>query len=161
MLPRVREALASADARSLVRQLEEEQRVVLQVDGKEHVFGREEVEVFAEAPSGFAAASSSVGVVILKTELTEELIDEGLVRELLAHVQAVRRQLALGYEERIILAIDGTDRIRRVIHERSELISRETLATELTVGPPAFSPDLTEDVDVNGHAAKLALARCP
>lgn len=161
MLPRVREALASADARSLVRQLEEEQRVVLQVDGKEHVFGREEVEVFAEAPSGFAAASSSVGVVILKTELTEELIDEGLVRELLAHIQAARRQLALGYEERIILAIDGTDRIRRVIHERSELISRETLATELTVGPPAFSPELTEDVDVNGHAAKLALARCP
>jgi isoleucyl-tRNA synthetase len=76
-----------------------------------------------------------VGVVILKTELTEELIDEGLVRELLAHIQAARRQLSLGYQERIILAIDGTDRIRRVIHEHSELISRETLATELTVGP--------------------------
>jgi isoleucyl-tRNA synthetase len=159
LLPRVREVLASTDARSLVRQLDEQQRVVLQVDGKEHVFSKEEVEVFAEAPSGFAAASSSAGVVLLKTELTEELIDEGLVRELLAHLQSARRQLALGYSDRIVLAIDGTERIRRVSHQRAELVSRETLATELIVGPPAFSPEWTQEVDVNGHPARLSLAR--
>jgi isoleucyl-tRNA synthetase len=128
------------------------------VDGEAMVFPAEELEVLVEANPGHAAASAGVGVVVLTTELTEALVDEGLVRELLARVQAARKDMALGYTDRIRLWVDGDARVRKVTQEAREAISRETLAAEVNVGPEGLTGQ-EEELNLNGLPARLRVER--
>ncbi len=77
----VRKAFDAADGNALRAQLAVQGQVTLDVNGESMTFPSNELEVLVEATPGHAAAGGAVGVVILHTQLTEELIDEGLVRE--------------------------------------------------------------------------------
>ncbi|MGZ3456908.1 MAG: DUF5915 domain-containing protein, partial [Archangium sp.] len=154
----VRKAFDSADSRLLQRELTREGKVALTVEGEPMVFPAEELEVLVEANPGYAAASAGVGVVVLHTELTEALVDEGLVRELLARVQAARKDMALGYTDRIRLWVDGEARVRKVTQEARESISRETLASELNVGPEGLTGQ-EEALTLNGLPARIRVER--
>jgi isoleucyl-tRNA synthetase len=154
----VRKAFDAADSRLLQRELSREGKVALTVEGERMVFPAEELETLVEANPGYAAAGAGVGVVVLHTELTEALVDEGLVRELLARVQAARKDLALGYTDRIRLWVDGDARVRKVTEEARALISRETLASELHVGPEGLTGQ-EEELNLNGLPARLRVER--
>jgi len=154
----VRKAFDAADSRLLQRELSQQGKVALSVDGEAMVFPVEELEVLVEANPGHAAASAGVGVVVLTTELTEALVDEGLVRELLARVQAARKDLNLGYTDRIRLWVDGDERVRRVVQAAKEHLSRETLAAELHVGPEGLT-GTHEELNLNGLPARLRVER--
>ena len=154
----VRKAFDSADGRILQRELSLKGMVSITVDGERMVFPAEELEVLVEANPGFAAAGASVGVVVLYTELTEVLVDEGLVRELLARVQAARKDMALGYTDRIRLWVDGDARVVRVTQGAKDLISRETLASELNVGPEGLTGK-EEEFNLNGLPARIRVER--
>ena len=154
----VRKAFDSADGRILQRELSLKGMVSITVDGERMAFPSEELEVLVEANPGFAAAGASVGVVVLYTELTEALVDEGLVRELLARVQAARKDMALGYTDRIRLWVDGDARVLRVAQASKELISRETLASELNVGPEGLTGK-EEEFNLNGLPTRVRVER--
>jgi isoleucyl-tRNA synthetase len=154
----VRKAFDAADGRILQRELALKGMVALTVDGERMVFPAEELEVLVEANPGYAAAGASVGVVVLHTELTDALVDEGLVRELLARVQAARKDMALGYTDRIRLWVDGDARVRKVTEEGREFISRETLASEVNVGPEGLTGK-EEEFSLNGLPARLRVER--
>jgi isoleucyl-tRNA synthetase len=154
----VRKAFDAADSRQLQRELSQQGKVALTVDGEAMVFPAEELEVLVEANPGHAAASAGVGVVVLTTELTEALVDEGLVRELLARVQAARKDLNLGYTDRIRLWVDGDERVRRVMQAAREHLSRETQAAELHVGPEGLTGE-HEELNLNGLPARLRVER--
>jgi isoleucyl-tRNA synthetase len=128
------------------------------VAGEDMVFPAEELETLVEANPGYAAAGAGVGVVVLHTELTEALVDEGLVRELLARVQGARKDLELGYTDRIRLWVDGDARVKRVTDEARELIARETLASEIHVGPEGLTGKEAED-SLNGLPARIRVER--
>ncbi len=72
-----------------------------------------------EAAPGFAAETGRVGVVVVHTTLTESLIDEGLLREVLSRIQAARKEAALEFTQRIRIQLDATERLLRVVREGS------------------------------------------
>jgi len=154
----VRKAFDTGDGRALHRELLQTGRVAMNVAGEDMVFPAEQLEVLVEANPGYAAAGAGVGVVVLHTELTEALVDEGLVRELLARVQGARKDMNLGYTDRIRMRVDGDARVKRVTDEARELISRETLAAELLVGPEGFTGQ-EEEVSLNGLPARIRVER--
>jgi isoleucyl-tRNA synthetase len=154
----VRKAFDAADGRILQRELALKGMVSITVGEERMAFPTEELEVLVEANPGYAAAGASVGVVVMYTELTEKLVDEGLVRELLARVQAARKDMALGYTDRIRLWVGGDERVQRVAKESKELISRETLATELNVGPEGLT-GTEEEFNLNGLPTRLRVER--
>jgi isoleucyl-tRNA synthetase len=155
----VRKAFDAADGRILQRELVLKGMVSITVDGERMPFPTEELEVLVEANPGFAAAGAGVGVVVLHTQLTEALVDEGLVRELLAKVQAARKDMALGYTDRIRLWVDGDARVVRVTQEAKEMISRETLASELNTGPQGLTGKEEEEFSLNGLPARMRVER--
>ncbi|WP_224368269.1 isoleucine--tRNA ligase [Hyalangium versicolor] len=154
----VRKAFDSADGRILQRELALKGMVAITVDGERMAFPTEDLEVLVEANPGYAAAGAGVGVVVLHTELTEALVDEGLVRELLARVQAARKDMALGYTDRIRVWVDGDARVLRVAQESKELISRETLASELNVGPQGLTGK-EEEFNLNGLPTRIRVEK--
>jgi len=120
--------LAKADASAIRAELAERGMVTLDLEGERFECTPEEIEVQVVAKAGYAAAGGRAGVVVLHTELTCALRDEGLARELLSRVQQVRKDLALGFTDRISLSFEGNERVARVADAFRDLIFGESLA---------------------------------
>lgn len=155
-----KKALEQADPAKLRVEMATQGAVALELDGEKVALGPDEIEVAVEAAEGFAAAGDRVGVVVLHTQLTEELVDEGLAREVLSRVQALRKDLDLGYAERIHLVVAGSDRIRRVCERYRQTIATESLATEITMGDAAFAtiaPDRQREASFDGERLHIGI----
>jgi isoleucyl-tRNA synthetase len=153
-----KQALAKADAASLRAELATAGQIGIDLEGERVTLDPEEIEVAVEASEGFAAAGGRAGVVVLHTTLTDALRDEGLAREILSRVQAVRKDLDLGFTERVRLAIDGSERVRRVAEASRDDIGGEALASELVVGQAPFEGERRE-ASIDGEALILVVAR--
>jgi isoleucyl-tRNA synthetase len=152
-------ALESVDAGRLRSALVTDGKVSLDIGAYALELAPEDVEVAVEAAEGFAAAGDKVGVVVLHTTLTEALVDEGLERECLSRIQAVRKEANLDYTTRIRVAVDGSERIKRVCLAAAARISKEVLASELTVGAVPFAPSVVRESELDGE--KLILSVLP
>jgi isoleucyl-tRNA synthetase len=118
----------------------------------------EDVEVTVQAKEGYAAAGDQVGVVVMSTELTEDLVDEGIYRELLNRIQTLRKELELEYTQRIRLYIGGSERLERIIKERRQHLMSETLCVELTENQEALMDGDRREVEIEGEPATIVLA---
>ncbi|NJK89094.1 MAG: hypothetical protein HC923_06610 [Myxococcales bacterium] len=105
--------------------------IVAVADGHDIRLSREDVEVSIEAKPGFAAASERIGVVVLDTTLTQDLVHEGWFREVLSKVQARRKELALDFVDRIRLQVEASPALRAVIEDRAADLAKETLSAEV------------------------------
>jgi isoleucyl-tRNA synthetase len=100
-----------------------------------------------------------VGVVVLHIKLDDALIDEGLERECLSRLQAIRKELSLEYTARIRVAIDGSERIRRVVEAAKARLAKEALASELVVGPATFEVEVTKEASLDGEDVVIRVGR--
>lgn len=132
----VKKALAEADAGSLRAELAAEgETSVTLADGRVLTLSSEEVQVAVVAKEGFAAAGGRAGVVVLHTELDQALLDEGLARDILAKIQSARKQMGLGFTERIGLTVYGAERVQAVVQAQQEHIAKEALCDSVAVEP--------------------------
>jgi isoleucyl-tRNA synthetase len=155
-----KQVLAKADAAALRAELATHGKVSIDLEGEAVDLGPEEIEVVVEAADGYAAAGGRAGVVVLHTTLTDALRDEGLGREILSRVQAIRKDLQLGFTDRVRLAVGGSDRVRRVAESMRTLLASESLASEVVVGPATFEGE-RRDQPVDGEALEITLAKAP
>ncbi len=162
-VPRIAAALDSMDA-AMVRQAVVDQGAVsISVDGDVVVLEAEDVEVRLEAKPGWAAAPGRVGVVVIGTEITEALREEGVVRELIHHVQAARKAADLPYQARIRLAVEGDEELAGIVERHAETIARECLVVEIVAsigefGEAAEAVATDVEVEVEGYSARMAIA---
>ena len=159
LVPAIKEALSKSDAGKLRAQLAAGGKAMLALaGGKEVELSTSEVEVSLQAKEGYAAASGQTVVTVLDTNLTQDLLDEGIARELVNRVNGWRRDLNLAYEQRINLAIKGSGKLEGVASKFSEYLRKETLALALKVGE---LPDGYErlDVEVDDEKAVMGMAK--
>jgi len=150
----IKGALAGAKEPAAMRKsLDETGRVSLTVDGQTVELTPDDVQIELTAKPGWAAAQGRSAVVVLKTEITEELRDEGVAREIIHHIQQKRKDLDLKYEQRIDLGVVGDSDIERVVKRSAEYIMSETLAQSLLSQPlPGIDP---VKADIDGHEAAV------
>jgi isoleucyl-tRNA synthetase len=104
--------------------------------------GPGDVEVAVESRAGFDVEADGRFVVWLDTSLDQELVDEGVVREVVNRVNALRKARGLAVEERIALELHPRDGgVARAIERHRELLTRETLASALTVSSDPLGPE--------------------
>ncbi|MEJ5201107.1 MAG: isoleucine--tRNA ligase [Anaerolineales bacterium] len=132
--PRIREALLSLDASIAAAKLLQGETLVVEVDGERYEILPEEVEVRVNARAGFAVASEGAYLAALVTDLTPELVQEGLAREFVRRVQDLRKQAGLDIADRIILHYQATDGLQQAVERFREYIMGETLTVEMNVG---------------------------
>jgi isoleucyl-tRNA synthetase len=158
-MPLLKKTLAEADGAALRKSLMETGKAEIVVDGETVSLDMEDVEVTVQAKEGYAAAGDQVAVVVMSTELTEELIDEGIYRELLSRIQTLRKELELEYTQRVRLSIKGSDRLERIIEERRDHLMSETLCVELTEDQEALKDADHREIEIEGEPATIILAR--
>lgn len=150
-------ALAKGDAASLQAQLQQEGSISLTLDGENISLSGEEVEVRLQAKPGFAAAQGQNMVVVLSTQITDELRREGWAREFIRGVQELRKESGLAYDARIKLFVSTEDAtLNTAIKEHQEVISGEVLAVECCY---TLSDGDTKhrDITIDGATARVQI----
>ncbi len=151
-------AAASLSADQL-RALESGAPVSHQVNGAAFEFLPEQVTVEREVATDWLVQSSGSFVAALDPVLTEDLIGEGLAREVVNRVQRLRKDAGYPYTARIALWVDGAPRIVDAVRTHADYIRGETLARDLHPGARAAASDRQETVEIDGHSVVLAVVR--
>ena len=142
-LPEVKKLLTTADGNELSRGLAAEGKIELVLgDGRAISLTDEQVQRRLVAQEGWAAAEGKQCVVVLATELTDELIREGHARDLIRFIQDRRKELGCEYTDRIVIGIvTESDELKQAVTEHTEYIQRETLADSISFDPlPGVEP---------------------
>jgi isoleucyl-tRNA synthetase len=126
-------AAVNAFDQAQIAELEANGRIKLSVEGQEVEVLRDDVETSAEAVPGLSVASDGPYTVALDITLTEELLQEGLARELVSRIQTLRKESGLEITDRIELHIqsNGNERVRSAVQAHAAHILAETLAVTL------------------------------
>ncbi|MEK6270972.1 MAG: isoleucine--tRNA ligase [Planctomycetales bacterium] len=131
-MPGLKKALQQADGSALLAELSTGERVKLEVDGDAIELGREDLQVRLQAKEGWAAAEGNQCVVVLSTELTDALVREGMVRDLVRVIQDRRKELDCAFTDRIQLGIlTDSDALRAALGEHQEYLLAETLSQSI------------------------------
>ena len=126
-----------------------------ELEGTQVLLSREDVLVSTEQSAGFVAVSEHDLSVVLDTNLTPELIDEGFVREIVSKIQTMRKEAAFEVTDHIALYHDGSDRISDVFAKYGHEIAADTLADSVAKGVAGFS----RKWDINGEAVTLGVEK--
>ena len=114
----------------------------------------EMVDIKVKVKEGFCSASNSKVFVILNTNLTDELILEGIAREIIRKVQSIRKEMDLNIVDKITIYYDGNEQIDDTINKYSDYIKNETLATDIVK-----KADVSEKYDMNGILTELSVSK--
>jgi isoleucyl-tRNA synthetase len=118
----------------------------------------DELLVSTTGQPGYAVAEEAGYAVAVSTEITPELADEGLAREIVRHVQELRKNAGFEISDRIRVHYDGDDDIARVMQSWRDYISSETLAQSLARGVTT-GPGFTAEELIDGHETRLSVEK--
>ena len=147
-LPSVKKALANLDGAAANAEMLANGKLTLTVDGKTFELTSDEVLVRLLAKDGFAAAQGANCVVVLATELTPELVAEGLARELVRVIQDRRKEMNCNYTDRIAVGI-ATDSapLLDAATAFADYVKSETLALDLQASALADAEPTNVKID--------------
>jgi isoleucyl-tRNA synthetase len=157
---------ATPDAAEAIRCLSSEQvaqyeagrPVEIEVGGRRHALEPGDLEVHREARGDVVVESDGALVAAVDPALTEALREEGLAREVVSRVQRLRKDAGYHVTDRIELWVDGDEPVRQAARRHADYIAGETLAQALSEGA-APAADLAQDLNLDGHKARIAVRR--
>jgi isoleucyl-tRNA synthetase len=154
-MPKVADAVAALDAQRAASTLRGGGTVGIAVDGEERSLSLDDVQMVLQPLEGYQVERAGGHAVALNLELDDELIQEGLAREVVRAIQNARKEAGLNVEDRITLDIGGGDVLLGAIRAHEGYIAGEVLAVELSFN--GTESGLT--VDVKGHELRLQIER--
>ncbi len=128
--------------------------ISLEVAGKNYDITSDMVDIRIIKKPGFDVGMDNNTFIILNTDLSEDLILEGIARELVSKVQNLRKTLNFQVTDRIILKIDGDDMLKKSLEIHKSYIQKETLAKNIII---ANNLEYTEDL--NGHKTSFSIEK--
>jgi len=153
----IAKALSSVDARGAARKLESGETVSVTVDGETYELGTDEVGVETTCPDNIALHDAPDMTIALDTSLTDELIAEGMVRDLVRHIQILRKDCGLEMDDRIVLSY-STDSaaLKAAVEAWLDYIKAETLAEETRY---AIAGEADKQIKIGGHEIGLKIEK--
>ncbi len=137
-----------------ISKLQNNESISMEIEGEKCDITSSMVEIRTNSKEGFDVATDASNFVILKTELTEDLILEGIARELVSKVQNLRKTSNFEIADRIYLYYKGDEKVKEAINNFKEFIQNETLSLDIIEDNKA-----KEEVDLNGHTTYLRVER--
>ena len=156
--PAIRKAILAMNSEDAASPLLEGNSLRVEADGETYFVAPDEVEVKALAKEGFAVAEDGAYVAALVTDLTPELVQEGLAREFVRRVQDLRKSAELDVADRIELFFEASAGLRSAIEAHEEYITAETLTSKLVFDRPPEDASVVED-EFDGETVRAGLLR--
>ena len=138
----LKEVLAGLDGNQAMDELNEKNEITVNVEGTDEVLAKDDLLIEAAQMEGYVSQEDRGITVVLDTNLTEELIEEGFVREIISKIQTMRKDSGFEVMDHIEVYEVGSETITDVIVRNAEQIKSEVLAENIIVG------------DMQGHTAE-------
>ena len=160
LMKNVQEAIDRFDNHQLTELLNGHS-VSLKVDGEAILLSPEDVAVERQVHEGLVAANEGIITIALNTTLTEELLIEGIARELINKVNTMRREANFAVTDRVRMKIQSTDHLKKCFNAFKEMICGEVLALSVDfVSPEDPTSELKGTTwDLNGEPATIVLEK--
>ncbi|MBQ5510372.1 MAG: isoleucine--tRNA ligase, partial [Prevotella sp.] len=113
--------------------LENTDALTLNIEGQEVVVDKEDVEIFSDDIPGWLVANEGNLTVALEIELTDELRNEGMARELINRIQKIRKETGLEITDRIKVTVAPNAQTDAAIENFGDFIKAQVLADEITI----------------------------
>jgi len=150
----VREALAALDGSAAKKQLTETGKLTITLSDGEHDLVEEELLIETAKKEGFVMLEDYGVVVALDTNLTDELIEEGFVREIISKIQSMRKEANFEVMDHIHVTMSGSEKLADILMRNVDSICGDVLAETISVGE---AKGFTMEWDVNGEAATFGV----
>lgn len=158
LFPAIRKSILGMDTETTALKLLSGETISLILDDKTLEILPEEVEVRLQAREGYSVAAEGAYLAALVTELTPELVAEGLAREFVRRVQDARKAADLDIADRIRLTYTASPVLLNSVEDFREYIKTETLTTELINGDPQDAAFVVEDA-FDGEKVKIGIQK--
>ena len=106
----------------------------LDINGNDVELTEEDLLIETAQTEGYVSESDSETSVVLDTNLTPELIEEGFVREIISKIQTMRKEAGFEVMDKIVVYAHGNDKIQDVMKAHEDEIKSEVLADEMVLG---------------------------
>jgi len=141
-----------------------EETVEVNAEGQSYAIAPEDVEVRSAPRSGYSVAEAGGYLVAVTTELNSALVQEGYARELVRHIQQLRKDANLAISDRIVTYVQNSSMIHEVLEHFGDYVREETLTVDLVqVHPgqgnsiPAHLPKA--NLELGGHEVTVAVSK--
>lgn len=147
-------ALAKVDGQKAKVELETTKTLKLELSSGEISLVPEDLDVKMTQTEGFAAQRDGDVTIAISTVLTDELIEEGFVREIISKVQTMRKENGFEVTDRITVFAQGNEKIAKLMQDNAETIKKITLADELVYDK---LDGFTKEWNINGEKVTLGV----
>ena len=133
-LGKIKEALSSLDGNAAMDKINAGEPLTFDFDGNEVVLEKEDLLIDMAQVEGYVSESDNNITVVLDTKLSDELIEEGFVREIISKIQTMRKEADFQVMDKIVVNVDKNDTIRAIIENNLDEIKSEVLADNVIFG---------------------------
>ncbi len=156
MLGGIKSALSAVDGNAAMDEINSTNALKLDVNGQEITLLREDLLIESAQTEGYVSENDNGITVVLDTNLTEELLEEGFVREIISKVQTMRKEAGFEVMDKIEITYEGTEKAEKIFAENADVIGAETLALSVT---KTAAKGYTKDWKINGENVALGVEK--
>ena len=152
----VREILAGLDGQAAMAELKEKGTLTIQVEGVDEALAEEDLLIEAAQMEGYVSDSDHGVTVVLDTNLTPELLEEGFVREVISKVQTMRKDAEFEVMDHIQLYVKDNDKVKDIVQKNEESLCSDVLADGVTYDEVS---GFTKEWSINGEKVTLGVEK--
>ena len=127
-LGKIKEALASLDGNSAMDKINAGEPLTFDFDGNEVVLEKEDLLIDMAQVEGYVSEADGDVTVVLDTNLSDELLEEGFVREVISKIQTMRKEAGFEVMDKIVVNVANNDKVKDVVERNIDEIKSEVLA---------------------------------
>ncbi len=155
-LGEIRNNLTELDGHKAMAELESTGFLKMTISTGEITLAKEDLLIETQQKDGFFTLTEGGVTVALDTTLTDELIEEGFVREITSKIQTMRKDSGFEVMDHITVYLSGNDKLAKLVEKNSDQISKDVLAQEIKYGENA---DNSKEWDINGEKITLGVTK--
>ena len=152
----IQKHLAALDGNAAMDELNADGALKFDVDGVAVELTKDDLLIDMAQKEGYVSQEDNRMTVVLDTNLTPELVEEGFVYEIISKIQTMRKESGFEVTDHIRVSINGNDKLSEIAQKNKEAISSKVLADELTSG---MEYGVSREWNINGENAVIAVER--
>ena len=152
----IQKHLAALDGNAAMDELNADGALKFDVDGVVVELTKDDLLIDMAQKEGYVSQEDNRMTVVLDTNLTPELVEEGFVYEIISKIQTMRKESGFEVTDHIRVSINGNDKLSEIAQKNKEAISGKVLADELTSGAEY---GVSKEWNINGENAVIAVER--
>lgn len=134
LLGKIKQALSEVDGNTAMDELNEKGQLTFDFDGETVELTKDDLLIEIAQTEGFESGNDGDITVVLDTNLTPELVEEGFMREIISKIQTMRKEAGFEVMDKITVYSDGNDKIAELISKNEDMVKNDVLATEIVTG---------------------------